>query len=209
MIKNSFYIFVFEAIFLLGCNGSKDELLPDEYLPFYLEQSDIIENKKMIDDIYIKAMYLSPEYMALKNNEHSKADEIMDELKERNNYYYFNLEIGYNEDKNDILQKDIANQEEFFQRVEYLSFKVQNDLRLIVGAETLPCIMAQYERTFGLNKAISIVCMYEKSKNQKENCPDIKLEYYDNFFKSGIVYLAFDGESLCNLPTLKLAQHVK
>lgn len=205
MTKSSWYII--SILFITGCS-SVSELNPEEYLNFYINNADVIVNKKNIGTLYFKATYLSPEYMALKMNKSEKySDSLEFEIKDRSNFFYFNFEIGENESGQDVLNKDISTPEELFSRIEYLSFKVQNDFMLLVGNDTFPCLMSQYERTFGLNKSIVITCMFERVNPFQDRCPDITLEFYDNLFRNGYVKLAFDGDKICELPKLNIYNH--
>lgn len=209
MIRSNLYI-LFILVLFTGCKNIHSSLQKDEYLEFIKLKSNELNKQREIGDVYFNVSYVPSELMLINQLEDSANNiNIQDVLNEKRKYAYFKVKIGCVNKSQDILRKDVKSEEEYFQRIEYYSFKFQNDLKLIVAQDTFPCILSQFDRTYGLTPTIDIACMFEKKNSIENECSDFNFEFYDNYFNCGIVKFVFDGNEICNLPNLKLSENVK
>lgn len=112
---------------------------------------------------------------------------------------YFTLQLGTTEGK-DILKTNIEESGDYSKNIEYLSFDIQKDLKLVEQGDTLPCLIHHFERSYGITPFANIVLAF---KNITESVADKTLVFDDQHFGGGIIKLTVKGNDLKNLPKLK------
>ena len=95
----------------------------------------------------------------------------------------------------------LEQKEDYYLRLKYYSFDIQNDLKLIDGQDTMKCVFSHFERTYGILPYIKIVTAFEKSKKQGG---DKIFSYNDKTFNKGIVNLMVKDKALKNIPDIKI-----
>jgi hypothetical protein len=92
---------------------------------------------------------------------------------------------------------------DYFQRLEYLTSNVQNDISLIEGTDTIPCGLCHYERNYGLSPYANIVLGFKKAsgKNEKQ---DRIFVYDDQIWGVGKIMLKISNSDIDNVPFMKL-----
>jgi len=91
------------------------------------------------------------------------------------------------DDKKDILSKEFTKRD-YKSSVEYLSFKIRNDYKLVVNnKDTIKCSGVLFERNYKVAPFKRILLYF----NGVEPDSKIKLIYYDNLFHNGILKFNF------------------
>lgn len=219
----------------VGCNSENDSFLElpgrsrnvndnEKIADVYLAPADYlnwIENgkngllvTKTISDLNFSVFYKPYEYIVLKENEDStlKPDELKNKINELNQMQYFTFRITAPSSSNELLKYKLLSQDEYFARVEYFSFKMQDDLKLVDGNDTLRCELFHFERIYNLAPYCTFVIGFPLSKEQitsnTQNQPyklrDKTIVFEDKIFNSGIVKLTFESKILNHIPKLKL-----
>lgn len=88
----------------------------------------------------------------------------------------------------ELLQYELKSPDEYKKRVEYYSFNINQDLKLIYGQDTLDCLFSTFQRDFGLSPEITFNCYFEKIENQSLNS-EYTIMFEDKYFNCGIVNL--------------------
>ena len=95
-------------------------------------------------------------------------------------------ELRISSDKQPDLLKE-SNPRPFEERVKYFSSTIQNNIRLVIGNDTLPCAMVQLERNFGVAPYLSIQTAFPAVKNWKTQRQH--LFFNDEYFGLGDIQL--------------------
>lgn len=104
--------------------------------------------------------------------------------KEYNKLICYELRISSNK-YNDLLKSFTEN--ELTEKLNYLNSKIQLDFKIIHGKDTLPCVMAHFERNYGVAPYLSIQIAFENSISL--NNQDYSILYDDHLFNNGTMHL--------------------
>lgn len=206
MKQNYLKITVFILIiFSFGCKG---DLSPVDYVNWIEDESNGVTVRKEIGDYFFAIQYKPLDYLAVKNLRKVAVteEEISKEKEELKDLQYYTLQIGLNKGGADVLKANLSEGIEYSQRIEYLSFQMQQDLSLVEGGDTLACLLHHFERTYGISPYVNIVLAFERKK--EEQIPPVEdedktLVFNDQIFDLGRVKLTISGDNLKNIPQLK------
>lgn len=95
-------------------------------------------------------------------------------------------ELRISSDNQPDLLKE-SNHRPFEERVKYFSTAIQENLKLVIGRDTLPCAMVQFERNFGVAPYLSIQTAFSAVKNWKTLRHHLILN--DEYFGLGDIHL--------------------
>ena len=90
----------------------------------------------------------------------------------------------------ELAKYDVSGRDEYNERVNYYSFKFQDDVYLVLDSDTVACGMAVWEREFNASPRIKHQLLFTKPEGKK-SIKDIQLVFYDRIFDNGIVKLKF------------------
>jgi len=174
-------------------------------VPGYIKWANANDNGlvagKKIQDLEFQLMYKPVDYILaceIKNGALNAAaiDERRREL-QGYQYYTFRIKaVGSNE----LLSEGNGNEQEYYSRLEYFTSYAQEDMMLVDGTDTLPCLLYHYERNFGLSPVTAITLSFENP--HKEQLQDKTFIYNDRILGLGKVSLMLKAEDLTGLPQL-------
>ncbi|MDB5256583.1 MAG: hypothetical protein JWM14_1278 [Chitinophagaceae bacterium] len=189
-----------------------EELLPADYIHWVENPEHGLVCSNTIDNYTYTAFYKPLDYVVLKDLDSASANTMnfKKQLGEYSGLQYYTLTIERSDDgTEELLRYDLNSTEDYFARIEYYSFKVQHDVILLEGEDTLTCRMSHFERAYGLQSKAKIILGFEKrkgdvSKIAETTNSDKTLVFYDRIFGAGIVKLRIDKSILNSIPKLKL-----
>lgn len=201
MIRTLFSIVTWVVILssLTGCGPGK--LAPPDYVRWLEDPQNGMKQEVKRGSVSYEVQYKPAAYI-LANEERSqeiergKADKRLQEL---GNMCYFTCTMKSN-DGTDVLLSNLIDQQEYYQRVNYLSLEAQQDFNLVSGSDTLPCALYQLENTYGATPYMRMVLAFSGKSLSKEH--DLKLIYQDRIFTKQPIEFLFEKNKLNNLPQL-------
>lgn len=113
-------------------------------------------------------------------------------------FQYFTFSIARNDGQLDLLKADLNTEQDFTKRVEYFSFQMQQDLRLVSGKDTMNCHLFHFERTYGVSSAANFLIGFENTGSKG----DKTLIFDDKILGTGRVKLTIDSDDLAQIPEL-------
>ncbi len=172
------------------------------------EESSLIQ-EKIIGDFSFKMIYEPWEALIIKDNSNEISKEKFEsDLKGRSTMLYFTLKISNKEfTHKELLLFDLPSQDNYTERLDYYSFKVQNDLKLKIGEDEISCGMAHFERTFGLAPGLTISLAFPISESVSKQIKDKKLKeritvsFDEKIFNNGMVKFSFHPNHINSVPT--------
>lgn len=188
--------------FLIGCGNTK--LPPAEYIRYIEDADNGLKKDKTVNDFSFRLQYKPSEYIVLRE---SKADNLPDEKKfssrkaELDSFYFFNLDIYSSDKKTSVLSYKIKNDEEYYSRMNYFISHAQADIKLVTDADTLPCALYHFERTYDLSPYNTIVLGFKKSALSTRNLYFI---FDEKTLGAGQINFEIDKNKIKNIPQLKL-----
>lgn len=194
--------------------SSKEKLPPQEYMSWVEDSENGLVKSNTIEECVYSVFYKPLPYVVLKDwpdtaLTQSAFDKQLDEYKGLQ-YYSFIIESKNVANGNqELLRYNLKSTDDYFARIEYYSFQVQNDIKLVEGKDTLVCRMSHFERAYGLQPKIKIVVAFDRRKDdlvkkEEHYNNDKVILFYDKVFGAGIVKLKIDKETLKNIPELKI-----
>lgn len=188
-------------IFLAAC--TTEQLTAPEYVKWVENEKNGLMISKQIGEMEFQLQYRPLEYVVMMDtkNMNLAADALESRKKEMSGLQHFVFRMRVAGFEDDILKYKLNQPGEYEERVKYLSFNVQNDFRLIDGADTLPCTICTYERAFGVTPYTTMVLGFPESSGGLSHKT---LIYQDQLLGAGPVMMTIEKESIENIPQLKL-----
>jgi hypothetical protein len=200
--KPSIYILLFFAAFgcvISGC--STGPLAPAEYVEYTQDQSNGLHVQITADSFTYDLQYEPAPYYVLKkvNPYELEAGELDTIIKEADLLEHFNLRLGHETDS-EYLRIGSTDPDEYFQRLRFYSFEVQNHLFLIQDQDTLRCLGVQFERTYNVAPFINLALTFDSKRS--DGLGSQQLVYFDPLRNNEAV--PFDINHMNKIPELKL-----
>jgi hypothetical protein len=197
---NKGLIFFCGLFFLFSCK--EKYLEPMEYIGYIENEKNGLIVSKEVGEYIFSAHYAPVEYCALKKlkEEHISSADLEKEKMEMDGLQYFNFRVEL-KNSGDILKSVSGSQQDYNHLVQHLSFGMQNDMALVENADTFPCRLFHFERTYGVAPYYTFVMAFDAGGNEKHSTST--LVYFDKIFGVGTLKFEIKEESKKNIPLLK------
>ena len=193
---------------LLAWGFEKKTCTPLEYVDWIEDPANGLLVKKDVGDYNFTILYKPLDYIIIKEKKDDKLkkEDLQTEKSEIEDLQYFTFKIGLKANSGDLLKYNLTKVNDYYARVEYFSFAMQNDLKLLDGNDTLNCILHHFERTFGLAPYCNFVLGFKLSENSPgkivTHFSDKTLIYNDRVLGIGPIKLTVKGNNIKNIPKL-------
>lgn len=173
------------------------ELNPSELVKYVQSAENGLKHQVKSSELIYTALYKPVDYvicMEEGSEEISKqtADTKRKELEEMQ---YIDLKIETPE--GEFLQN--GNPEDYSRKINYCSFNMQKDIKLIEGSDTLPCGMFHFERTNDIVPYATFLLGFPVKNRDKDKI----LVINDKLFDKGMIRLIFKSTDIKKTPALK------
>ena len=192
---------------LINGGNAIDKLTPEiakKFTGWIENKENNLLQEKTISDITFSALYKPHDYMAMLEigNTDSMNTTKFETIKQSyEGMDYFTFKIATDKTKDELLKYKTSTSNEYYSRLEYYSFKAQDDFMLLSGKDSLQCKLFHFERTFGLAPVLTFVLGFQGARKKGE---DLTLAYNDRIFSSGMIKLNYSVEVLNSIPTIKI-----
>jgi hypothetical protein len=201
MTVKKYAIFIGLIFFAISC--SKKELTPAEYISWVNDKSNGLIVEKIVGDYSFRLFYKPLPYVSLKelSGKFSNSDYAA-QINEMSEFQYYTLEISAISKKEDVLKKGNKTKNDYYSKIQYFSFAMQNDLSLKQENEILACKLFQYERDYNLSPYQRFILGFPLSALKNSNA-DRTLIYDDKVL--GIdepVAITIKARNISSIPKL-------
>jgi hypothetical protein len=114
---------------------------------------------------------------------------------------YYNLRIELKDGTGELLKHGATSAADYKGRVNYFAFAMQNDIKLVEGDDTVPCLLFHYERAYDVAPYGTFLLAFPLPKNSKT---DRTLIFTDHGFNKGIIKFFYRGADINNQPQLEV-----
>lgn len=194
------YILICCCILLAGC-GQKS-VSPRDFLAYVDDPSNHLIVKEEIGSFVISAQYRPAAYETIKAAGADNKASLEKELQQEDSVQYIVLRLEAKDGHSDVLGMGIFSQDEYEQRIQYLSAAVPMDLVLIDGPDTLSCIAHHWERSYHITHFNNILLAFDNKHPGLKN--NKTLVFNDHVFGLGKVQLQFKQHDISSIPTITL-----
>ncbi len=181
-----------------------DPLTPNEMIRWVENKDNGLFQEKTIEDITFSALFKPIHYMTVIEYR-NVLNPTPEQLKKAEETYagmtYFTYKMSTDKTQDELLKYKLSSSDEYYHRLEYYSFKAQNDFSLVSGNDTIACKLFHFERTFGLAPVLTFVLGF---KGEPKTDRDFTLIYKDRIFNKGLIKLNYSPEILNSIPKIKL-----
>jgi len=192
------------ALLAFACaRDTSRELDKSAFVGWFSDNEQASLHKK-IGTVDYSLTYVPADYMIATNHrnelETMRSSERDSMRAEYNAYNYFIYQITIDNFNQELARYELASPEAYQERIDYYTFRMQEDLKALVDGDTLPCVVYHFERNFGISPENRFLIGFPKSEAEKE-C-SILIE--NKYLKSGPVKFTVTPEYVKNTPLLKL-----
>jgi hypothetical protein len=176
-----------------------------EYVKWVESKDNGLVVEKVVGRYKFTLQYTPVDYLIIKDQSaegKEMTENDFDRLRrEQSGEQYYRLRIGMADGSADIMQGDRKDQKRYEQKVEYFSFSIQNDLKLLEGKDTLACKLHHFEQSYGLAPYNTIIAVFdEKDGDARTYSGDRVFIYEDKMLGCGAVILTINGNSIGSIP---------
>lgn len=198
VVLSRLFVILILFSFLVSCK--KATLSHVDYINWVENEDNGLNVGKEFKDINYQILYKPVSYIVAKElvNGGIKNNEVATRIKELGDMQYATLRIKV-ANSNEVMGANIKSQNEYYERLEYFMNNIQNDLVLIEDKDTLPCLLAHFERSYGLSPYNNFVLAFGKSINKKA---DKLIVFDDNIFGTGRVILKIENKDIEDEPAV-------
>ncbi|BDS15411.1 hypothetical protein [Aureispira anguillae] len=196
------YIILIITIGLLSSCGN-ETLIPSDYVAWVNNPENGLLRKKTIHPLEVELLYKPIAYVIaneMRTNDIAEADYKQRE-KELAGMQYYTLKLSTAGGK-DITTYQVNDNAQQQERLSYLSFAMQKDIKLIEGTDTLPCKLYHFERSYDLAAHRTFVLGFEQKEATKTANKTLVLDL--PYFQTGPIKLNYKTSALEAIPNLKL-----
>ncbi len=195
------------SIMLITIVGCKQSAIPSDYVRYVRNPDNGLLRSKQVGPVHIDLQYKPIPYLIaneLRRNDISK-EEFLPRQKELTGSQYYNLQLSVTDQPQaNIINYRLRDETEIQKRLYYLSFGMQNDIRLIDGTDTLKPMLYHFERSYDLAPHRTFVLAFEQRPDNRYKDKTLILD--SPVLATGPLKLKIKADALQNLPDLKLIQ---
>lgn len=192
------------ALSLSACHKHPEQVSKEQYLPVLKADHEAIYQEKKFKGITFSFRYCPIEEVVLNDcGDCTLTDSVYRKLFDKHKeLQYYTLTL-VSDDENEILEHySNESDEAYYQMLDYLENGIQDDIYLLQGTDTLPCVISHYERNFGLSANNKVSLAFKNTEPQRPFLHDKILVYNDRLFNTGELRFKISKESLNKLPEL-------
>jgi hypothetical protein len=177
------------AMLMTACSHAP--LAPGAFVAYAMDKDNGLVQTRDFDDLALRLRYRPVEELVLQElGTEAPSDSIQHAMKA--------LKVK------DLLNARSPDPDDYFRKQYYFGSLVDADLLLVIGADTLPCALAHFERTYGAAPFNELVVSFIDDSPEPYR-DDLHFIYNDRAFGLGPVEFVIRKEDLQQLPSLKLS----
>lgn len=184
----------------LGYGCRKQQLSPADYISWVNDEANGLRKSKTFKGIVVMAQYRPVEYQVAIEEKTSllSSEKLNERYGKLKGMQYYLLRFSLEDKSQDIMRYDLDNEAEYYQRLNYCSFGMQNDIWLVQGNDTLSCKLFNAVRSYGLSPNADYLLAFEEKDTEHKY--DRQLIVNDAVFGLGPVKFKFSEDDLENIP---------
>jgi hypothetical protein len=165
------------------------------------EENELVKNKT-ISEINYQVAFLPCDYLAyteLKNEDYTP-QQFEQTKKNYEGMSYFKLRIEVKEHTGELLKYALSSARQYNERISYMAFRMQQDLFLVQGKDTLYPGLYHFERAYDLAPFADVMLAFDNAKFHPEN--EFTIVYNDRLFNKGYIKYIYRQKQLIDLPII-------
>ncbi len=199
-MRTSLYIFLLIPVLgIFSCQKSTVHT-PIELIQWVENPSNGLRNERNFANHSFILQYKPHSYIVTKEERLEMVNEDLPNknLKALGDLEYFTLTV-VNKAGKDPIKQLCRTEQEYLEVFNYYSFDLTKDLSMISGTDTLECVMAGCERSYGLAAEVKFLLAFLPGMKGTDRTVLLN----DKYFGYGKLYFNFSDTAIENIPKLK------
>ena len=161
-------------------NSPVQKLEPLQYMSWVENKENGLKVEKKIGEITFTLQYKPLEYVALLDlhKEQLNKQELEKKMDEYSSLQYFTFQISA-DTQQELLKKDVKGADDYANRINYFSFEMQKDLKLIENTDTLNCELFHFEGYTVLHRMQGLCWVFLKRMHTRIRHYSIRIKYLE------------------------------
>lgn len=185
---------------------AKTKLKPVDYINWVSNPQNGLVKNTVIGNYSFSLQYRPMDMMLLKDIKDIKKIDKKQFKAQRKEYvglYYFVLQITpLNTNVFPGLKENFKDKNVFEREIEYFSFGMQQDVKLVQGKDTLVCVSFTHERVFKHAPYYTFLIAFEEKEDKKPT--DQTFLYIDRLLGVDTLRFSIKAQAISNIPKLKI-----
>ena len=184
--------------------NTKNNLPITEFANWVADKTNDLVKNKTISDVNYQIAFLPKDYLVyteLKNEDFTP--EKFDAARKNYTgmtYFKFRIEVKNAGVGGELLKYKISSPAQYNARINYMSFKMQNDIFIVQGNDTLYPGMYHFERIYEIAPFATVMLAFDDKKFKPEN--EFTVVYNDRLFNKGFIKYNYSPKQLIDLPNI-------
>jgi len=201
-------VLVFIILVIVSCNNPEKIISPLEFISWIDNPENDLIVEKQLNDLLYSLEYKPAEYKTIKNLEKNDftPEQYRNYLNEFRQFLHFILKVKNLSGNNNPIIDNVSSNEEYEQRIRYLSFDFNKDIKLISCNDTIDCTHFHFERSYNVTPysafSLGFQLPEDYSDHKKLNC-DYTLWIEDKLFGNGYIFLKIENKNLIKIPQIQ------
>jgi hypothetical protein len=185
-----------------GCG--KKELVPLDYVAWVEDSSNGLRETKVFGEIEVTAQYKPAEYVVAIEQRQTELDTkvLLKRKEDMKGLRHYMIRFSTVDKSKDFMKYDIASEEEYYAKQNYLSFGFQQDIALVEDGDTLPCVLFSCVRNYGISPNVDFAVAFESKRNTEEPAGQV-LIINDQVVGVGTMKFSISKETIKSIPTIR------
>jgi hypothetical protein len=197
-----FYVLFTCALVWYGCNWGA--LPPVNFVKWVENPKNGLKQSKEVNNVIFEIQYKPLDYIIANENRKPIIEETFykERIQKLGDLFYLTLTLKSG--SQDIMMYNLHDSQEYFKRVNYYSLDFQQDIKAVIGNDTLPCLMYQFENMYGVTPYVKMSIAF--SGKHKTDFPktDPLILIDDRIFGGGLLRFVWKQSDLENIPSIKV-----
>lgn len=198
-------IFIVLALLVInftGCN--KKELIPLDYVKWVEDESNGLRQTKVFGEVEVTVQYKPLDYVvAIEQKDPELKREMLNKRKKDiEGLRHYMIRFSTVDKTQDFMKYDISSQEEYYAKQSYLSFGFQQDIWLVENGDTLPCVLFNCIRNYGISPNVDFAVAFD-SGDKRDSDKEQTLIIDDKVLGIGTLKFKVTKEIISNIPTIR------
>ena len=172
-----------------------------QYLVWCQTAENGLKQSKEMGNLRFIAQYKPSDFISAQKY---KVEQQQIKKQETESYLYFNFRIEDKDKQQTPLKHQNPTQDQYYQRLNYLSFDMEKDFYVLEGSDTLSIAKFQFVQKYSLAPYIDYVLGFKRKDKTSAIKGPIRLIYQDRAFGNGKIQLLFEKEQLERIPALTI-----
>ncbi len=183
---------------VFGCQ--KPALSGGEYMQYVEKENNGLKHIKQIGDMSFQMQYCPTEYLLLNEykTEYLPHEVVEERLINNDSMLFFKLRIKA-DGSNDVLNYQIDSGDDYYARVQYLSYGFEENIALVQGIDTIFPALFHFERTYGIAPFADFMLAFNAGIGEDDS---FQILVDDKVFDNGLLKFSYKEEDIRTIPEL-------